>query len=108
MIREVGAGQELFQLLFEPLLGLVPLAQGTMSIATGLRQGVIRAAGVATVYRMSQLSGAAACKLVHHPELLVAHAGRVLGTVGRAILAKDLAEGGPGRGLVRLGRWWAE
>jgi hypothetical protein len=33
--EEAGAGQELFELLFEPLFGLVPLALGTMPVAAG-------------------------------------------------------------------------
>jgi hypothetical protein len=105
--QEVGARHELFQLLVEPLLGLVPLTLRAMPVAARLRHHVIAATRIATVQSRAEFAGAASFQRLHDTELVAAHAIGELAAIRRAVLAKDVADRrrrGAGRAVCRGGR----
>ena len=90
--QEVWARQEFFQLLVEPLLGLVPLALRTVTVAARLRHHVITATRIAAIQGRSELPRATALQHLHHAPLVAAHAIGELRAIRRAILTKDVAD----------------
>ena len=99
--QEVGARQELVELLVEPLAGLVSLTAGTMPVAAGAGHHVELAAGVTAVQDCSQFPGPAAFQQGHDLQLVPAHAGGEFLYVWRAARKGGPQAGKRQRGLMK-------
>ena len=90
--QEVGDGQEQILLSFQPGLGILILAFGTMAVAAGMVT-VLQLLTIRTAIDLpAQGFSATLFNCPHHFEVCGRHPSGVLLAIGRAILAKDICQ----------------